>query len=116
VLIRHHTDWASACFWRVAAMAGWGNLHFKTSRNQAPRRANSGGRNGVERTMLAAPKLIADGGSCWDAAMRAKSLFLAAVSQPRPKIAITRSPPCIPIWVSWAVDNADFVMAPIFRA
>ena len=38
---------------------GFGNLHFKTSVNQAPRRSNPG-QEGVERTLWLRLKLIAD--------------------------------------------------------
>ncbi len=38
---------------------GFGNLHFKSSTNQAPRRANPG-QEGVERTLWLRLKLIAD--------------------------------------------------------
>ncbi|MDP5008882.1 MAG: GTPase ObgE, partial [Glaciimonas sp.] len=64
---------------------GWGNIHFKTSTNRAPRQ-KSDGKEGERRELRLELKVLADVGLL-GMPNAGKSTFITAVSNARPKIA-----------------------------
>ncbi len=90
---------------------GFGNTHFKSSTNQAPRHANPG-QQGQELYIWLRLKLIADAGVI-GLPNAGKSTFLARVSAAKPKIADYPFTTLHPNLGVVRIDNFDFVLADI---
>ncbi|RLQ88940.1 GTPase ObgE [Notoacmeibacter ruber] len=90
---------------------GFGNAHFKSSTNQAPRHANPG-QDAEERTIWLRLKLIADAGLV-GLPNAGKSTFLATVTRAKPKIADYPFTTLTPNLGVARIDNREFVIADI---
>jgi GTP-binding protein len=90
---------------------GFGNAHFKSATNRAPRHANPG-QSGTELTLRLRLKLIADAGII-GLPNAGKSTFLSAVSAARPKIADYPFTTLHPQLGVVEIDGREFVLADI---
>ena len=79
------TDHDQQVLLALGGEGGWGNIHFKTSTNRAPRQKTEG-KEGQRRELRLELKVLADVGLL-GMPNAGKSTFISAVSNARPKIA-----------------------------